>query len=155
MAAFATVVSVLQHPRCLNCHPTGDRPLQFDDSRPHAMNVQRGEDDRGRAGLRCAACHGASNRPGPHLPPGVSTGWHLAPRDQPFQDQSPRALAQMLRDGERDGEALLEHVEHDPLVQWGWSPGEGREPVDVPHAEFVAAFRVWVEAGMPLPAEEQ
>jgi hypothetical protein len=27
----------------------------------------------------------------------------------------------------------------------------GRQPVGIPHAEFVAAFRVWVAAGAPCP----
>jgi hypothetical protein len=48
--------------------------------------------------------------------------------------------------------ALLKHVGEDKLVLWGWSPGVGRAPVDVPHADFVAAFRRWAGAGAPCPA---
>ena len=47
--------------------------------------------------------------------------------------------------------ALLEHVSHDKLVLWGWDPGVGRAPVDVPHKDFVAAFQRWTEAGAPCP----
>ncbi len=40
----------------------------------------------------------------------------------------------------------------DKLVLWGWQPGAGRDPVPVPHAEFVAKFRTWAAAGGPCPA---
>ena len=46
---------------------------------------------------------------------------------------------------------MLEHVTNDKLVAWGWEPGVGRAPVDVPHAEFVAAFRTWMDAGAHCP----
>src|SRR5450432_366135 len=72
--AFKTVQKVLQHPRCQNCHIPGDAPLQFDQGRAHAMNVQRGVDGKGAAGLPCSTCHGTSNPPasyGEHVPPGA------------------------------------------------------------------------------------
>src|SRR5437660_9920655 len=40
--AFREVYKVLMHPRCMNCHPVGDVPLQGDDSRLHIQNVKRG-----------------------------------------------------------------------------------------------------------------
>jgi hypothetical protein len=52
--AFATVARVLQSPRCQNCHPAGDRPLQGDRGRPHRMNISR---TNVAAGLTCGACH--------------------------------------------------------------------------------------------------
>ena len=54
IGAFQDVYEVLQHPRCLNCHPNGDAPLQTDNSTPHAMNITRTSTD---AGLECATCH--------------------------------------------------------------------------------------------------
>src|ERR1700756_974527 len=74
IAAFETVKAVLQHPRCQNCHIPGDAPLQFDAGTAHAMNVQRGTDGKGAAGLPCATCHGAANLPaayGENVPPGT------------------------------------------------------------------------------------
>lgn len=156
LSAFDLVADVLQHPRCLNCHPAGERPLQFDASVPHAMNVVRGDDDRGAAGMRCAGCHAAGNPDVSHLPPGVSSEWRLAPRSMTFEGLSRAELARMLLDEERSHlspQELVEHVEHDPLVRWGWDPGPGREPVPVPHAQFAAAFRTWIEAGAPVPGE--
>src|SRR5262245_36238430 len=52
-AAFLKVYKVLMHPRCMNCHPDGDRPLQGDDSHIHMMNVKRGENGTGKYALRC------------------------------------------------------------------------------------------------------
>jgi isoquinoline 1-oxidoreductase beta subunit len=159
LAAFEVVRGVLQHPRCQNCHPRGNAPLQFDAGTPHAQFVVRGEDGKGAVGMRCDACHGTSNPPpsyGPHAPPGAP-GWHLPPPETPmvFVGRSSAELASSLADPKQNGgkslEELLEHVSHDGLVLWGWSPGGDRAPVPTPHAEFVAAFRTWVEAGAPTP----
>src|SRR5262245_21189046 len=46
-AAFLAVYPVLMHPRCMNCHPKGDQPLQGDDSHIHVQNVRRGPDGKG------------------------------------------------------------------------------------------------------------
>src|SRR5205807_7256450 len=34
-ALFVEFVSVLRHPRCMNCHSQGDLPRQGDDGHPH------------------------------------------------------------------------------------------------------------------------
>ena len=39
--AWGTMYKTLMSPRCMNCHPAGDAPLQTDVSRPHAMNISR------------------------------------------------------------------------------------------------------------------
>src|SRR5690606_29952136 len=41
---FATMVKVLNHPRCMNCHTTVDWPTVGDDLRRHPLNVTRGKD---------------------------------------------------------------------------------------------------------------
>jgi hypothetical protein len=162
VAAFETVRAVLQNPRCQNCHPPGDRPLQGDDSHFHTMNVQRGPDGHGLPGEHCAACHGKANPPasyGAHQPPGVATDWHLPRPEMPlvFVGRSPQELCAQLKDPARNGgldlPGLIKHVSTDPLVLWGWSPGFGRNPVPIPHAEFVAAFTRWANAGAPCPSE--
>src|SRR3954451_15120242 len=84
LAAFDTVQTVLQHPRCQNCHIPGDAPLQFDAGLVHNQNVQRGSNGLGAAGSSCATCHGTKNLPasyGPHMPPGAP-GWRLPPANQ-------------------------------------------------------------------------
>jgi len=161
LAAFAVVQRVLQHPRCQNCHIPGDAPLQFDEGREHGQLVQRGREGKGAAGLDCATCHSTANPPpsyGPHMPPGAPN-WHLPPPEHKMVfihltgAQLHKNLTNEAENGGRDLNALLDHVTNDKLVLWGWNPGVGRAPVDVPHAEFVAAFKRWMDAGAPSPAE--
>ena len=66
-AAFLDVYKVLMHPRCMNCHPAGDAPLQGEDSHPHAQNVKRGADGKGLYALKCANCHQDANLPGENI----------------------------------------------------------------------------------------
>ena len=40
LPSWSVIYGVLQHPRCMNCHPLGDAPLQGDASAPHAQNVR-------------------------------------------------------------------------------------------------------------------
>ncbi len=160
--AFATVEKVFQHPRCSNCHIPGDQPLQFDSQTPHMMNVVRGPEGKGAPGLPCSTCHGEANLPasyGPHAPPGAPH-WALPPPDQKMAWIGVPAseLCAMIKDkkqnGDRDLEAMLQHVAEDKLVLWGWQPGGNRAPVSVPHDEFVAAFKAWSDAGAPCPERE-
>lgn len=156
LQSWSVIYGVLEHPRCMNCHPLGDAPLQGDASVPHAQNVQRGPDGEGLFALRCATCHQAENTPGPHLPPGAPK-WHLPRADMPlvFQGRSSSELCRQLRDPAQNGgktpEQLFDHMAHDALVLWGWDPGEGRTPVPVPHESFAAAVRAWVDGGCDCP----
>jgi hypothetical protein len=61
------------------------------------------------------------------------------------------ALKDPNGNGGRDFAELIEHVEKDGVVLWGWTPGGVRAPVPVPHAEFVAKFKQWAAAGGPCP----
>jgi mono/diheme cytochrome c family protein len=155
-AAFVDVYKVLMHPRCMNCHPSGHSPLQGDDSHAHIQNVQRGQDGKGKYALKCANCHQDTNLPGANMPPGNPT-WQLPKKEMPlvFQGKSPRELADQLKDPKRNGgktlEQLLEHVEHDKLVLWGWDPGDGRTKPPLSHEEFAKKFREWVEKGAASP----
>src|SRR5688572_7707842 len=45
--AFMDVYKVLMSPRCMNCHPSGNIPLQGDDSHLHTMLPKRGKDGKG------------------------------------------------------------------------------------------------------------
>jgi hypothetical protein len=156
--AFGVVQEVLQHPRCQNCHIPGDAPLQYDDGRVHAQNVLRGPEGKGVAGLVCADCHSTENPPasyGPNMPPGAPN-WQLPPPEHKmvFIGLSAGELCRGLKDkaenGGRDFAALRHHLD-DELVLWGWEPGVGRAPVDIPHEQFVAAFERWAAAGGPCP----
>jgi len=154
--AFLDVARVLQSPRCMNCHPSGDAPLQTDASRPHAMNVTRTSAD---SGLACTTCHRDRNSEAlgiPGGPPGAPR-WSLPAKEMPliFQGMSPTGLCEQLKDPARNGhktfEQLTEHVEHDPLVLWGWAPGGHRTLPPLSHGAFTQAFRTWLAAGAPCP----
>ena len=155
-AAFLDVYKVLMHPRCLNCHPSGDAPLQGDDSHVHLQNVKRGADGKGKYALKCANCHQDTNLPGENMPPG-KPDWQLPKKDMPlvFQGKSPRELADQLKDPKRNGgktlAQLVEHVTQENLVLWGWEPGDGRAKPPLSHARFVQKFREWVEKGAASP----
>jgi hypothetical protein len=157
--AFAKVQEVFQHPRCRNCHIPGDAPLQFDAGSVHEMNVRRGPEGKGAAGLPCTTCHGDHNAPdsyGPNAPPGAPH-WQLPPPNQKMAwiNQPAAAVCAMIKDpaqnGGKDMAALLKHISEDKLVLWGWAPGASRAPVSIPHTEFVAAFKTWMDAEGPCP----
>jgi hypothetical protein len=154
--AFLAAYKVFMHPRCMNCHPAGDVPLQGDDSHLHTQNVKRGPDGRGRYALKCANCHQDTNLPGENMPPG-NPNWHLPPPQMRmvFQGKTPAELARQLKDPRQNGgktlEQLLHHVSADSLVLGGWNPGDGRSKPPLTHAEFARNLREWVENGAPTP----
>jgi hypothetical protein len=154
-AAFLEVYKVLMHPRCMNCHPNGDRPLQGDDSHLHTMNVKRGDTGKGKYALKCGACHQDQNLAGWNMPPG-NPNWHLPPAKtrMVFQGKSPHELALQLVDPKQNGgkstKQLLEHASDD-LVMWGWNPGDGRAKPPLSHEEFAKQWRIWIENGAVAP----
>ncbi len=154
--AFRRASAVFLHPRCVNCHPLGDRPLQGDDRRSHAMHVVRGPSGVGKNGLWCATCHTDKNVPGPHLPPGAP-GWQLPPAEAPmvFEKKTPGELCRQLKDpaqnGQRSPAEVVEHVREAPLVLWGWNPGAGRTKPPLSHEEFVRELTAWAEKGAACP----
>jgi hypothetical protein len=154
--AFADVPRVLQSPRCRNCHPAGNAPLQTDAGKPHAMNISRAS---AAAGVPCASCHQERNSEAIHIaggPPGAPH-WGLPPAETPmvFEGKTVTALCEQLKDPERNGHRslamLLDHVSHDPLVLWGWSPGGTRTTPPLPHDKFIAAFTAWVAGDAACP----
>jgi hypothetical protein len=154
--AFLAAYKVFMHPRCMNCHPAGDVPLQGDDSHLHTQNVKRGPEGKGKYALKCANCHQLTNLPGENMPPG-NPNWHLPPPEMPmvFQGKTPSELARQLKDTKRNGgktlEEILRHVSEDKLVLGGWNPGDGRTKPPLTYAEFVARMREWVEKGAEEP----
>ncbi|MEO6734069.1 MAG: hypothetical protein ABIN01_22805 [Ferruginibacter sp.] len=156
--AFLAVYSVLMSPRCMNCHPKGDVPLQGDDSHLHTQGVTRGKDGKGMYAMKCSNCHQPQNTPGLNMPPGNPT-WHLPPADMKmvFEGKSPRELAALLKDPNKNGHKtmaqMIDHVTNDKLVLWGWNPGDGRTLPPLPHAEFARVFKEWVDKGAYLPVK--
>jgi hypothetical protein len=156
-AIFEEMAKVITHPRCLNCHPVGDRPTQGDDMTPHMPPILRGEADMGPPGLKCTACHGEENRAFTSSPgslPGHEP-WHLAPVSMGWQGLSVSEICAQLKDptrnGGRDLEAIHEHMAEDGLVGWGWDPGAGRTPAPGSQKAFGALTRAWIDTGAACP----
>lgn len=157
VAAFAEVYKVLISPRCMNCHPAGNVPLQGDDSHLHQMLPQRGKDGKGVFAMKCSNCHQSTNTPGEHTPPG-NPKWALPPADMKmvFEGKSARDLALQIMDykqnGHKNKEKLIEHA-RDTLVKAGWNMGEGRVPPPLTYSEFVKVWDEWINTGGVAPAK--
>jgi hypothetical protein len=152
-ALFAEVGKVLTHPRCVNCHPAGDRPHQGEQGRPHQPPVERGPDGLGLQAMRCPICHQQAN-----FDPGRVPGnpiWHLAPREMAWEGKTLGEICAQIKDPARNGgrslEALVEHIGTDHLVGWAWAPGYGRRPAPGTQKEAGALVEAWVKTGATCP----
>ena len=153
---FVEASKVFLHPRCVNCHPAGDAPLQGDDSHRHAQSVVRGPDGHGVLTMKCPTCHGAKNFPQENAPPGA-TDWHLPPPETPmvFEGRTAAQLCVQLKDGKQNGgrdvAQVIDHVQTAPLTSWAWAPGLGRTPAPGTQAQLVALLRRWADTGAECP----
>jgi hypothetical protein len=153
--AFLKVYKVLMSPRCMNCHPAGDAPLQGDDNHIHTMNVVRGPDGKGMYAVKCANCHQPVNTPGQHTPPG-NPKWQLPPSDMRmvFQGKTARQLALQIMNynlnGHKNKVQLIEHA-RDTLVKAAWNMGEGRTPPPMSYTAFVNVWDTWIKKGGYAP----
>jgi hypothetical protein len=154
VAMFNELGKVLTHPRCVNCHPAGDRPHQTDAGRLHQPPVWRGADGHGLPAMRCSICHGDAN-----FEPGRMPGhpeWHLAPRSMAWEGKTLAEICAQIKDPARNGgrkpEDLIHHIGEDTLVGWAWAPGYGRSPA--PGTQKIAGTLVeaWVKTGAACPA---
>jgi hypothetical protein len=159
-APFDIMMKVLTHQRCVNCHPNGDRPQQGEDSHYHNLNVLRGADNHGVAGLKCSTCHQSENNDYSGVP--GAPEWSLAPIEMYWEGLSRTEIARSMTDPAKNGgrsiEELVKHLTEHELVLWAWEPGvddEGtpREKPPVPVEEYIAAVKAWAEAGAVIPAE--
>jgi hypothetical protein len=153
IALFTEAGKVLQHPRCVNCHPATERPTQTDWMRPHQPVVVRGADGHGAAGMPCTACHHAGNFDSGHIP--GHPDWHLAPATMAWQGRSLAQVCSQIKDrarnGGRDLVALIRHVSADSLVGWAWAPSAGRTPAPGTQAQFGELMKAWAATGAFCP----
>jgi hypothetical protein len=152
-ALFTELGKVLTSPRCVNCHPAGDRPRQGDVSRLHQPPVERGADGHGLAAMRCSICHQQAN-----FDPGRVPGhpeWHLAPREMAWEGKTLSEICNQVKDPARNGgrslEQLIHHIGTDTLVGWAWAPGFGRHPAPGTQKEAGALVEAWVNTGAACP----
>jgi len=158
-ALFNEIAKVVTHPRCMNCHPAGNHPLQGDDRHEHLPPVPRGDAGLGVAGLNCATCHTEKN----FTLVGAATyksipghpRWQLAPIEMAWEGKSVSQICQQLKDPARNGGRTLallhEHFAKDDLVAWGWAPGEGREPAPGNQQQLGELAQAWIDSGAQCP----
>jgi hypothetical protein len=155
IALFREAGKVIQSPRCMNCHPAGERPTQTDRMRPHEPLVVRGEAGMGApGGLACPTCHHDTN----FDPAGVpgNPRWSLAPAEMAWQGRTLAQICVQIKDKDRNGgkdmAALIKHMAEDELVGWAWDPGGERTPAPGTQKQFGDLVRAWADAGAPCPA---
>jgi hypothetical protein len=152
-ALFREAGKVLLHPRCVNCHVSGDRPLQTERSAAHEPPVLRGAEGRGTPAMACATCHRAANYDPARVP--GHPEWRLSPPTTGWHRRTLGEICLQLKDparnGGKDPAALLHHFTQDTLAGWSWAPGIGRAPAPGTQAEFAELMRAWVAAGAHCP----
>jgi len=152
-ALFTEAGKVLTHPRCVNCHPVGDRPRQGDERRLHQPPVERGADGFGLPAMRCPICHQPAN-----FEPGRVPGdpaWQLAPRDMAWEGKTLGQICAQIKDPARNGgrslDEIVHHVGTDHVVGWAWAPGGDRRPAPGTQMQAGALLDAWVKTGAVCP----
>lgn len=158
VALFEEAGRVIAHPRCVNCHPATERPLQTDNGRPHQPPVFGMASGMGSPAMPCTSCHGRDNFTLVGTGVGSMPGhpkWQLAPLEMAWEGKSLGYICRQIKDparnGGKDTAALLEHMAHDDLVGWGWNPGAGRTPAPGTQETFGLLIKAWIETGAECP----
>jgi hypothetical protein len=149
VALFAELGKVLTNPRCVNCHPAGDRPRQRESGRPHQPPVVRGADGHGLPAMRCSSCHQQANFDPARMP--GHPEWHLAPREMAWEGKTQGEICAQIKDPARNGgrslEEIVHHIGTDTLVGWAWAPGFGRTPAPGTQQQAGALAEAWAKTG--------
>jgi hypothetical protein len=155
IAFFLEAGKVITSPRCVNCHPAGDRPLQGKDSHLHQPLVVRGDGGLGAVGMRCYTCHGQQNYDPAHIP--GHPEWHLAPIEMAWQGKTLGQICEQIKDrarnGGRDMVALIAQGlasrgrtrsrARDSTAVWGIDQGLGRYRRHLPKGIVVHCCNCW------------
>jgi len=157
-ALFVEAAKVIMSPRCLNCHPSTREVTQGDDLHLHVPFVSAGRYGVGAPGLPCRSCHASSNTTtladSVRSIPG-SQGWALAPASMAWQGKSIGDICEQIQDPARNGgknlDKLRQHIAADPVVAWGFQPGEGRIPAPGTQAQLAELIDAWIATGAQCP----
>ncbi len=157
--AFHTMMDVLTHKRCVNCHPNDNVPKQGEDSHPHYFDITGGENDHGYRSLDCTTCHQTENNNYSGVP--GAPEWALAPDKMKWEGLDRYEIAESMlnenNNGGRNHEELVHHLTEHKLVLWAWNPGVNadgvaREKPPVPLNEYRVAVKKWFELGANIPS---
>lgn len=159
VALFAEAGKVIQHPRCMNCHPATRRPTQAENLHPHVPPMFAGAAGTGAPGLPCSTCHRQENTA--TLSAGITTvpgapHWGLAPASMAWQGRTLGQICEQIKDPARNGGRSLaqikSHMAEDHLVGWAWHPGDGRDPAPGTQAQFGGLIDAWIATGAICPS---
>jgi hypothetical protein len=158
-ALFTEAAKVIMNPRCVNCHPATEHPLQGNDQHIHMPPAIRGDNGDGIGGNTCGACHmelnvtlheAASYQSVPGRP-----GWMLAPRAMAWEGKSMTEICEQLKDPARNSDRnlmlLYEHFLTSELIGWAWNPGLGRDPVPGTQQQLAELIKAWIDTGAVCP----
>lgn len=158
--AYETMMSVISHPRCINCHPSNKVPKRGMEGTPHPYGRDGATSELSFDVLLCASCHKEKNddyagQPGaPH--------WALAPHSMAWKGKTKAEIAASMlnreNNGNRSKEDILKHLTEDELVLWAFNPGlkadgTAREKPPVSEEVYVKAVKTWFENGAVIPKE--
>ncbi len=155
------IYKVLSHPRCSNCHVGSDNIPRwagpsYGKTKLHGMNINAGNSRIGSETITCNTCHTKQNTKIPHGPPGAPV-WALAPVEMQWLDKSSAEICAQIKNPDLNGgrtiEKVADHIDHDKLVHWGWTPGPGREAAPFSKEELVRFIQQWDTAGAPCPTK--
>jgi hypothetical protein len=158
--AFNTMMDVLTHQRCLNCHPNDNIPKQGEESHPHYFDMERGENNMGFKATKCTTCHQSENNNYSGVP--GAPEWSLAPASMYWEGLSRIEIAESMMDAKRNGgrtpEETMHHLTEHELVLWAWEPGVDasgvqRELPPVSKEDYIVAVKKWFKEGHVIPAK--
>ena len=156
--AFKTMMDVLTHERCINCHPNDNIPKQGEDSHAHRFGITGGDNNHGYQATKCSTCHQSENNEYSGVP--GAPHWGLAPASMGWQGLSRKEIAENMLNPELNGgknhDELVKHMTEDELVLWAWAPGvdadgKPREAPPVSESDFKAAVKEWFAEGAVIP----
>lgn len=168
--AFEAVEDVFHSRRCTNCHTDRPNPRQGNNGAVHAPDRRNVRPD---ISTDCTACHSSMpTRQGytaPHAEAFGPQAWRMAPPAMAFEDRSRvddlrpigdicAAIKQTFlgrgqcTDDATCATAVADHVDHDGLVMWSFSPGGALTPAHSNgHGHFSQKMREWANAGGACP----
>ena len=104
-AIFVEIGKLLTHPRCMNCHPAGNHPLQGADHHEHMPPVWRS--DAEHLGTHCSECHTDNNvtlhEAATYQSIPGHPRWGLAPLSMAWEGQTVGDICRRLKDASRNG----------------------------------------------------
>jgi hypothetical protein len=155
--AFHTMMDVLTHQRCMNCHPNDNIPKQAEDRHPHRFEISRVNSS---GATNCNTCHQSTNNDYSGVP--GAPDWALAPPEMAWEGLDRYEIAKMMLDksknGNRSNEDLMHHLTEHELVLWAWDPGinaagNQRELPPVSKENYIKAVKDWIDNGAVIPTK--